>query len=115
MNDFRLGEDLWSEWDGEGYESESDIVYYTYTHIDTNIAVVQRALACALQRDGVAVSISEGFKFQNSSTTTFGYIGRQWDDPEMNTFCDKNGETIYGDYLDEWSEITLIELKFSDI
>ena len=114
MNEFRLGEDLWMEWDGEGYESEADVVYYTLTHIDTDIAVVQRALACALQRDGVAVSISDGFKMQTNSITAHGYIGRKFDEDAMNTACDSRGETMFGEYLDEWSEATFIDLNFLD-
>lgn len=112
MNEFRLGEDLWMEWEGDDYESEADVIYYTFSHVDTNIDIVQRALACALQRDGVAISIGDGFKLQTDSRTVFGYVGHRWDEPEPNTFCDNNGETPSGECLDNWVAATFIEINF---
>lgn len=111
MNDFRLGEELWNEWTGEGFESDFDIVYYTYDHVDTNIDVVQRALACALQRDGIVVGLSQGFRAQIESQTVFGYVGRFEDENEDNFFCDENGETSFGEYLSGWSDATFICLN----
>jgi hypothetical protein len=109
-NDFRLGEDLWMMWDGRGLSSGADIVYYTYTHVDTNNAMVQRALACAIQRDGLVHSIGEGFKAQEGSTTTQTYLGRDPEDDTGEMLCDVTGETSEGDHLSEWVSVTLIEL-----
>ena len=59
MKDVRIGEHLWSEWDGEGYQNllECGVVYYTLEHIDLENELVRRGLASALQRDGVAYSL----------------------------------------------------------
>lgn len=110
MNEFRLGEDLWMEWDGEGFETDADIVYYTYEHVDTNIEVVQRALACALQRDGIVENLRDGFRVQDNCGTVLGYVGRFWDEAEDTMFCAHNGDTIFGDTLDTWSAATFIEI-----
>lgn len=109
-NDFRLGEELWMEWDGKGFESEADLIYYTYTHVDTNNPVVQRALACALQRDGVVLSISDGFKVQDGSRTTRGYVGKDLEDETVECVCEQDGTTELGDSLESAVETTFIEI-----
>lgn len=107
MND-RVGEHLWHEWDGELLESESNNVYYTHGHIDTDIEIVKRALASALQRDGIADSLGNAFKMIEYSATTHGWAGSNYGDMSL-TACDYSGETHYGDTLDSFEEITFIE------
>ena len=52
-----MGELLWKEWTGEGYEPlhEYSVTFFTEDHIDLENELIRRALASALQRDGVAV------------------------------------------------------------
>ncbi len=52
------------EWDGYEYNpiKQDPIIYYTFDSVDTTNEIVRRALASALQRDGVAFSLGHGFK-----------------------------------------------------
>jgi len=111
MNDSRPGETLWSEWLGEDYSlfSSGGIVYYTIEHVDIETEVVKRALASSLQRDGVALSLGEGYKFVESGVPTHGYVGYTDGDDEP-TVCDADGETYYGDEIDEVLEATWVEI-----
>lgn len=111
MND-RIGEQLWSEWDGELYEFSRDdnLVYYTNEHIDYEIDVVKRALASALQRDGIADSLLEAFRMIENSSINYGWAGSNEGDLFL-TACDEFGETFYGDILDKVSPVTFIEFE----
>ena len=62
MKDSRVGELLWKEWTGEGYEPlhEYSVTFFTEDHIDLENDLIRRALASALQRDGVSVSLGNG-------------------------------------------------------
>lgn len=109
VND-RVGEHLWSEWDGELYESDKDepLVYYTFEHVDIDNDIVKRALASSLQRDGIADSLSDAFKMIEKSTTHYGWGGHS-DEEIYLTVCDETGETHYGDKVDILREITFVE------
>jgi len=109
MND-RIGEQLWSEWDGELYESEQEdpTVYYTFEHVDVENDVVKRALASSLQRDGIADSLSDAYKMIEKSTVHYGWAGHN-DEEIYLTVCDESGETYYGDKIDNIKEITFVE------
>ena len=74
MKDSRKGECLWSEWSGEGYRTydSSTIVFYTEDHVDVEHEVVKRALASALQRDGVVHSLGDAFKKIENAKTSYG-------------------------------------------
>ncbi len=63
MKSDRPGDFLWQEWEGSGYDPrvECSVIYYTFDHIDLDNDLVRRALASALQRDGVAISLGDGF------------------------------------------------------
>lgn len=110
MKDSRLGEALWSEWDGEDFDlSSSRPVFYTTEHVDLENEIIRRALASALQRDGSAVTLAEGYKMIESSHTVHTWAGEV--DGEMTyTVCDKDGETRGGDYVDDIVEVTLVVL-----
>lgn len=110
MKNDRIGEHLWSEWDGELYESQKDssFIYYTEEHVDVDNDIVKRALASALQRDGVVDSLGQGFREIESGEIIYGWAG-YLDDERTMIVCDEFGETYYGDILDNIIEITFIE------
>ena len=55
MKDSRIGEALWKEWTGNGYDTieKDSITFFTNSYIDITVDVVRRALASAIQRDGI--------------------------------------------------------------
>lgn len=107
MRDSRVGESLWYPWDGYGYEESegSPVVYVTLGHVDTDNDLVRRALASALQRDGVCDSLSNGYDLVASGSSDWGWVGYLEGDTEM-TACDDNGETQYGDVVDTVQQAT---------
>lgn len=109
MND-RVGEGLWSEWDGELYENASskENVFYTFEHIDVDNEIVKRALASAIQRDGLADSLGDAFKLIENSYVVYGWAGTE-DEEVYLTYCDSTGETKYGDFVDKIKEVTFVE------
>ena len=64
MKDSRVGELLWKEWTGDGFDCTFDVsaVFFTDDHVDLENDVVRRALASALQRDGISISLGNGFQ-----------------------------------------------------
>ena len=111
MKDVRLGESLWSHWEGEGYFSEnhSDLVYVTHDHVESDNEIVLRALASTLQRDGVVDSLGDGFKALEGALWDFGYSGYVDGDTQLFA-CDEDGETEYGDYVDQSLPTTWVEI-----
>lgn len=110
MKDSRIGESLWLEWTGYGYSSPETILYYTEDHIDIENDLIKRALASALQRDGVVSSLSEGFQHVEKSFSYQGYAGFLDGDFEL-IMCNEFGETKDGDEVDEIKNLTLVEIK----
>lgn len=113
MKDSRIGESLWLEWTGDSFGelSDSSTAYYTLTHIDIEHDVVKRALASALQRDGIAVTLGEGYRLAESADITFTYAGYVDDSLDL-SLCDDDGMTYNGDTTDDLFEITLAELRW---
>jgi hypothetical protein len=112
MRDSRAGETLWTEWTGEGFEpvSATSIVFFTDEHVDLENDVVRRALASALQRDGSAVTLGEGFSAAERGVVTFGYAGTVDGSTEL-YYCDEDGETEHGDTVEDMSSITWVEIS----
>ena len=106
-----MGELLWKEWTGEGYEPlhEYSVTFFTEDHIDLENELIRRALASALQRDGIAVTLGKGFQYLESSLTNYGYAGEVDGDNEL-TACDEEGETREGDVVDSITPITWVEV-----
>ena len=106
-----MGELLWKEWTGEGYEPlhEYSVTFFTEDHIDLENELIRRALASALQRDGVAVTLGKGFQYLESSLANYGYAGEVDGDNEL-TACDEEGETREGDVVDSVTPITWVEV-----
>ena len=111
MKDSRKGEALWSEWSGEDVLDLENfsLIFYTEDHVDLENELVRRALASAIQRDGSAVSLADGFRMIDSSTILLTW-GGEVDGETTYTICDKDGETRGGDYVDSIVEITLVAL-----
>jgi hypothetical protein len=111
MRSDRPGDFLWEEWVGSGYDPQVDcsVIYYTFDHIDLENDLVRRALASALQRDGVAVSLSDGFNMIDKSVPIHGWSGLIEDELEF-TVCDDSGETEYGDFVEAALPVTWIEI-----
>ena len=73
--------------------------------------LVRRGLASTLQRDGVADSLADGFKLIELSSADVGWAGVIIDEKEY-WACDENGETEYGDSVQNTVLITWIEIQF---
>jgi hypothetical protein len=111
MIDRRPGDYLWLDWSGEGYEQTrlNPIMFYTEEHVDVDHDVVKRALASALQRDGSVDSLSQAFYVVERAKVSHLYAG--YIDGEVYlTICNDQGETAYGDQVDEILSITLVEV-----
>jgi hypothetical protein len=112
LKDSRVGEGLWIEWSGEGFNpfGSSSMVFYTFDHVDIEIEVVMRALASSLQRDGISDSLGGGYCLAEAGLVTHGYCG--FIDGEIFlTVCNKFGETDSGDTVDRILETTWVELN----
>lgn len=108
MRDLRTGECLWSEWTGDGFDLESPgPVFFTEGYVDIEHELVGRALASALQRDGSAVTLGDGYKLVDSAQVTYGYGGFVDGAIDL-AVCDETGETREGDEVDEVIEITWV-------
>lgn len=109
--DSRIGESLWSEWSGDGFESSKDdaLIFYTSEHVDVEHEVVRRALASALQRDGSVTSLGQGYAAIENATVTQGYAGEIDSSLDL-TVCDETGETREGELVDEIVNITWVEI-----
>ena len=108
----RRGETLWQEWDGSGYSpaDATAVVFSTTGHVDISSDVVLRALASAVQREGIVDSLSQAFKAIRPFTAKFGYSGDIDGGLEI-AVCDENGETYYGETVDEILPTTWVEVE----
>ena len=111
MQHKRLGEGLWSEWSGDGfpYENPDDLVYVTEGRLDHDSEIARRALAYALQRDGVIETLGEAYKAVETGIWTEGFAGQLDEDDEL-TVCDPAGETISGENVHSAFEMTWVEV-----
>ena len=111
MKSDRPGDFLWEEWEGSGYDPRVDcsVIYYTFEHIDLENDLVRRALASALQRDGVAISLGDGFNLIDKCSANYGWTGIIKDEEDY-VVCNELGETEYGDLVDSIFPATWIEI-----
>lgn len=111
MKDSRIGESLWLEWTGDdgGQFRSAETVLYTEDHVDLDNEIVRRALASALQRDGFAISLGEGYKYIDSAIQSFGYAGYVDESLDL-VECSEYGETRDGDIVDSIMKITWVEI-----
>lgn len=108
MKDSRIGESLWMEWTGDGVDHD-DVCFYTESHVDLDNDLVRRALASSLQRDGIAVSLGEGYKYAEQVQPILAYAGYIDGERDM-TLCNAHGMTESGDFTNDVKEITLVKL-----
>lgn len=111
MKHVRRGEGLWSEWTGELYEKYDygSTVFYTFEHVDIEEEVVRRALASAVQREGIVDSLGEAFRRIDTAEARYAYAGTIKNEKEY-TVCNDRGETFLGDVVEKAKPITIVEL-----
>lgn len=111
VRDSRIGECLWSEWTGDGLDLSvvDPLVFYTEGHVDIEHEVVRRALASALQRDGSADSLGQGYRLVEAAVITQGYAGVVDGAREFHA-CDEEGYTPHGDQVDSLTPVTWVEV-----
>ena len=112
MRDSRAGESLWIEWSGEGYEPKTPAkyIFYTDAHVDVENEIVRRALASAIQREGLVFSLGNGYGSIDGAKVIQGYSGYLPLDREL-TMCDENGDTPHGDKVQSAINTTWVELQ----
>jgi len=113
VRDVRHGEHLWVHWEGEGfdYDDTTETTYFTFGHVDLENDVVRRALASALQRDGLADSLSDGFLLIDSARAHCAFAGLLPGERD-HTICDRFGETDYGDQVEDALEVSWVTITF---
>lgn len=111
MKNARKGESLWLEWTGELHKKELSeaVVFFTIEHVDIENDVVRRALASAIQREGIVASLGEAFRAVEAGTCTQTYAG-ELDTNREYAICNDKGETSLGDRVECVVPVTLIEL-----
>jgi hypothetical protein len=112
MKDSRIGECLWSMWEGEGYNPgfSSSIVYYTEGHVDLDHEVVKKALASSIQRDGIVYSLFEAFTSIDSGINSQGWVG-SFSGEIYQEVCDQDGNTESGSSVDNLIPVTFVEVS----
>jgi hypothetical protein len=112
MKDSRAGQALWVEWSGEGYEptTPAKYIFFTETHVDLENEVVRRALASAIQREGIVFSLGNGYASIDTATVVHGHCGTLVDEREI-VVCDEDGETEHGDVVEFSNTATWVELQ----
>lgn len=112
MDVSRKGENLWSEWTGVGVSARtySCVLYYTVGHVDIDHEVVRRALASAIQRDGVVDGLGRAYGSINDGSVLQGWAGELDSSYEL-YMCDQSGETEYGEEVDEVLPVTWVEVS----
>lgn len=111
MKHARRGETLWSEWTGELYEklNYDTVVFYTVEHVDIENEVVRRALASAIQREGIADSLGGAFRLLDVAVPAYLHAGEVQECKEY-AICNDKGETYLGDTVDAVVPITIVEV-----
>jgi len=111
MKDSRIGECLWSIWEGMGYESRlsDSIIYYTEDHVDLEQEVVRKALASSIQRDGIVYSLAQAY-----GAIDAGVVSREWvgvANGEMyEETCFEDGSTLSGITMNDVVPVTFVEV-----
>jgi hypothetical protein len=111
MKDSRIGESLWSLWDGLGYTPElnSSIVYYTEGHVDIEHELVRKALASSIQRDGIVYSLFEAYNSIDRGRASCVWAGLA-NDEIYQEVCNEIGVTDSGAEVLELVPITFVEV-----
>ena len=109
MKDSRIGESLWLEWTGDGLDyGHGDVPsFYTEGHIDIDNDIVRRALASALQREGVVDSLGDGYRALDKCSAMHGHAAYVDGDIDL-SIIGPDEVTQYEDLTDDILEITLV-------
>lgn len=107
----RLGDNLWQEWTGDGYEpSDPDaVVYYIMDFIEPSNEYAERALVSRIQRDGVVDSVRDGFNLLESMEHSHGYVTTPTGERDM-VVCELDGSTAFGESVEAVLPITWVEV-----
>ena len=92
-----------------GSSSSTDSTAVKKIVTDTTNEVVRRALASALQRDGLVHSLGDGFRLLENCVVDYMHCGYLEGELQY-IVCSSEGETRYGDFVEKPLEITLIEI-----
>lgn len=118
MKDSRIGESLWSIWEGEGLPislSDVEVIYFTHEHVDIENEVVKRALASSIQRDGISSSLGQSFRMIEQAIVTLGASGT-FPGERVPNYCYEDGQTPDGELLNSVDVIptTYVEVPYVD-
>jgi hypothetical protein len=111
MKDSRIGECLWSIWEGMGYEDQLSysIVYYTVDHVDLEQEVVRKALASSIQRDGLVYSLAQAYGAIDAGAVSQKWVGLA--DGEMyEEVCSEDGSSLSSTTLNRVIPVTFVEV-----
>jgi hypothetical protein len=111
MKDSRIGECLWSIWDGMGYEDQLSysIVYYTEDHVDLEQEVVRKALASSIQRDGLVYSLAQAYGAIDAGIVSQKWVGLA-DGELYEEICDEDGLSASDSSLNDVIPVTFVEV-----
>jgi hypothetical protein len=109
MKDSRIGESLWFLWDVDS--SGDGLLFYTEGHVDLEHEVVRKALASTLQREGIALSLGQGFKMIDMAEVDYSYSGMSPTGVDGPMPCDELGETENGYVLDFVTPATWVKVN----
>jgi hypothetical protein len=109
MKDSRIGESLWYIWDSLDNSNEDFIIFYTEGHVDIDHEVVRRALASAIQREGISSSLGDSYFILDRGDSWQSYCGS--DQLEEYLYeCDIEGTTFDGESLSSVVPITWVRI-----
>jgi hypothetical protein len=109
MKDSRIGESLWFLWDLEE-SRDGSLLFYTEDHVDIEHEIVRKALASTLQREGIALSLHQGFQMIDIGEATLGYSGTSPTGEGSGIRCNEQGETEDGYILNDVIPATWVKV-----
>jgi hypothetical protein len=117
VSDSRPGDSFWYPWDGQEYEQQllNPYIYQTEGHVDLENETVRKALASAIQRDGISYSIGAAYGLVDQSVHTLTYGGAIGGDHVRAIVDYETGLSIYSqEPTEDIVELTIVELPVGD-
>jgi hypothetical protein len=111
MKDSRIGECLWSIWEGLGYNPglQDSIIYYTEDHVDLEQEVVRKALASSIQRDGIVYSLAQAYGAIDAGSVLKTWVGT-YSEELYEEVCAEDGISDSGAVLSSVVPVTFVEV-----
>ena len=109
MKDSRIGESLWFLWDIKE-STDGSLSFYTEEHVDIEHDVVRKALASALQREGISYSLGHSYSLIEAAEVEYGYSGISPLGNQPGWPCNEYGETEDGYVLDSVTPATWVKV-----